>query len=269
MREHKTLIMGILNVTPDSFSDGGRFMSHEDAVRHALKMIADGADIIDVGGESSRPGARPVTADEEIRRVVPVIEALKAKSRVLISVDTCKAQVADEALAAGAGMLNDITALGDPAMGEVAARHGCDVVLMHMLGTPGVMQDKPRYGDVIADIRRYLRERSAAAEKAGIAPERLILDPGIGFGKTPEHNLEIIARIGEFREPGRRLMAGPSRKSFIGTLLGLPVEQRLEGTAAAVAACVLGGAEIVRVHDVLEMKRVASVCDAIRNAGNR
>lgn len=261
----KTLVMGIVNVTPDSFSDGGRFAQTEVAVEHGLRLAEEGADILDIGGESTRPGSDPVTLEEELRRVIPVIERLRAATSAAISIDTLKAEVARQAVAAGAEIINDITALeGDPAMAEAAARSGAGVVLMHMQGTPRTMQRDPRYEDVVGEIRHYLAQRMAAAEAAGIAPEQIALDPGIGFGKTLKHNLEIFRRLGELLELGRPVLIGPSRKGFIGKLLGgAPVEERVEGTAAAVTAAILGGSRIVRVHDVREMARVARVADAL------
>ncbi|MBI3391727.1 MAG: dihydropteroate synthase [Nitrospirae bacterium] len=263
--------MGILNVTPDSFSDGGRFAADGDAVRAAERMVEEGADIIDVGGESTRPGAPEVSAEEEIRRVVPVVEALAPRLPIPVSIDTAKAAVARAAIAAGAAIVNDVTALtGDPAMGDVAARAGVPVVLMHMRGTPRTMQADPEnlaYGDVVADVRAELSDRLARAERAGIDPALTIVDPGIGFAKTPEHNLALLARLNELAALGRPILVGPSRKSFIGHVLGLPVMDRLEGTAAAVAIAVMNGAHIVRVHDVGSMVRVVRMAAAIRGAG--
>ncbi|MCR4439690.1 MAG: dihydropteroate synthase [bacterium] len=260
----RTLIMGIVNVTPDSFSDGGKYFDLERAVEHAVELCRQGADIIDVGGESTRPGAEPVPADEEMRRVVPVIERLARRVTVPISVDTYKACVAEEALAAGAAMVNDISALrADPHMAEVVRRFGAAVVLMHMQGEPRTMQLDPRYQDVVGDIIAFLQERALACTAHGIPRSCLIADPGLGFGKTVEHNFEIIRRLAEFRCLQLPLLVGPSRKSFVGAVTGLPPQERLEGTAAAVAACVLNGAHIVRVHDVQAMRRVVAVADAI------
>jgi dihydropteroate synthase len=262
---HRTLIMGIVNVTPDSFSDGGRFATVDLAVQHGLQLFDEGADILDIGGESTRPGAAEVTLEEELERVIPVVELLAAQTSVPISVDTFKAEVARRAMAAGAVIINDITALsGDPEMPVVAAASGAGVVLMHMQGTPRTMQANPQYGDVVAEIRAYLAERMGAAQSAGIAADRIILDPGIGFGKTIDHNLEIFRRLGEFLELGRPILIGPSRKGFIGRLLGgAPPQERVEGTAAAVTAAIQGGARVVRVHDVGTMVRVARVADAL------
>jgi len=256
--------MGILNVTPDSFSDGGRYLDPDAAVARAKEMAAEGADIIDIGGESTRPGAEPVGADEELRRVLPVIERLGGDCPP-VSIDTSKAAVARAALAAGASIVNDVTALrGDREMAAVVAESGAGLVLMHMRGEPRTMQKNPRYDDVVGEIGAFFEERLDFARRAGIAPEQIVLDPGIGFGKTLSHNLEILRRLGEFLRLGRPVLVGPSRKSFIGHILGTPVEQRLEGTAAAVAAAVLGRASVVRVHDVKEMRRVALVAEAIR-----
>ncbi|NOZ57382.1 MAG: dihydropteroate synthase, partial [Calditrichaeota bacterium] len=231
---------------------------------HALEMVDAGADIIDVGGESTRPGAEPVSAQEERRRVVPVIRALRRQSDVLISIDTYKAEVAQAAVDAGADIVNDISGLGfDDGMPEVVAASGAGLVLMHIKGTPRTMQRNPVYGDVIGEISDYFAGRLGKAEEAGISREQVVLDPGIGFGKQLEHNLEILRRLKEFRRLGRPLLVGPSRKSFIGAILDLPPDQRLEGTAAAVALCVAGGADIVRVHDVPEMTRVVRVADAV------
>lgn len=260
-----THVMGIINVTPDSFSDGGRFSQTETAVEHGLKLVAEGADILDIGGESTRPGAAPVCLDEELARVIPVIERLRAATAVPISIDTTKAEVARQAAQAGAEIINDITALqGDPAMPAIAAASGAGVVLMHMLGTPQTMQVNPEYQDVVTEVRDYLGERMLAAKAAGIAAERIVLDPGIGFGKTIAHNLEIFRRMGEFMTLGRPILVGPSRKAFIGKILGgLPPGERVEGTAAAVTAAILAGARVVRVHDVGAIARVARVADAL------
>lgn len=261
----RVLFMGVLNVTPDSFSDGGRFLKTDDAIRRAEALADEGADLIDVGGESSRPGAAAVSIEEEIRRVVPVIEQLAKRLPIPISIDTTKAEVGRRALAAGARMINDISALRfDPEMAPLAARAGVPVVLMHMQGTPKDMQDHPVYTDVVREITEFFEARIRFAEQAGIARERIVLDPGIGFGKTTDHNLEILARLDEFRSVGRPLLIGPSRKSFIGRVLGLPVEERLEGTAAAVAVGILNGASIIRVHDVRAMGRVARTVEAIK-----
>jgi len=260
----RTYVMGILNVTPDSFSDGGRYADPARAVRHALRMVREGADLIDVGGESTRPGARAVPASEESRRVVPVVERLAARG-VLVSIDTSKARVAEAAFRAGAKILNDVTALrGDRGMARAAARAGVAVVLMHMKGTPRTMQRNPRYRDVVAEILRFFREKLKIALRAGIPRDKIVLDPGIGFGKVPEHNVEILRHLGEFRRLGCALAIGTSRKGFIGHFLGRRVDERMNGTAATVAAAILRGADVVRVHDVREMVDVARMTDLLR-----
>jgi dihydropteroate synthase len=261
----RTHVMGVLNVTPDSFSDGGRYLRPDRALAHAQQMADAGADLIDIGGESTRPGAPPVPLDEELRRVIPVIEKVAAHCQLPISIDTSKAGVARRAIEAGAAMVNDVTALrGDPAMARVVADAGVPVVLMHMRGTPATMQRRPRYRALMDDLVRFFRQRIAAASAAGIDRRRIILDPGLGFGKTLAHNLEILQRLEVLSRLGQPLLIGPSRKSFLGKLLNRSVDQRLEGTAAAVTAAVLHGAHVVRVHDVEEMVRVVRVADAIR-----
>jgi len=262
----RTALMGVVNVTPDSFSDGGQFLDTRTAVDHCRRLADDGADILDVGGESTRPGAADVPAGEEVRRVVPVIEAAASRLDVPISVDTGKPDVARAALEAGAAMINDVTAGSDPAMFALAAERGVPIVLMHMKGTPRTMQQNPRYDDVVGEIAAFLAARLDAASGAGVPTERVIVDPGIGFGKTAEHNFEIIARLGELGALGCPVLVGPSRKSFIGRVLGLDVGERLLGTAAAVVACVLGGAHVVRVHTVAEMRQVCDIADAVRRA---
>ncbi|MGB9662194.1 MAG: dihydropteroate synthase [Moorellaceae bacterium] len=260
----RTYIMGILNVTPDSFSDGGLYFEVERAVRRAREMVAAGADIIDIGGESTRPGADPLPLEEELRRVIPVVDRLVREVRVPLSVDTYKAEVARQALEHGATMINDISGLrADPEMVRVVARFGCPVVVMHIKGTPKNMQDNPTYEDVIAEVKEYLRQGVDLAAAAGLEREKVIVDPGIGFGKTLEHNLKILQCLDEFKTLGQPLLVGTSRKSFIGKLLGLPVNERLWGTAATVALSIVKGADIVRVHDVREMKQVAEVTDAV------
>ena len=259
-----THVMGILNVTPDSFSDGGHYLDAERAVAHAKAMVADGATLIDIGGESSRPGAVPVPPEEELSRVVPVIRALADAVDVPLSVDTSKACVARHALEAGAHLVNDITALhGDPEMAAVVAEIGAGVILMHIRGTPRTMQLAPRYDDVVGEIRQWLHERVQFAEASGIAPERIIVDVGIGFGKTTAHNLEILKRFDDFRELGKPMLIGTSRKSFIGNVLDLPVEERVEGTVATVCWAIAHGADIVRVHDVKATVRAARMTDAL------
>ncbi len=263
----KTLIMGILNITPDSFSDGGRFATTDTAVAHGLKMFEEGADIIDIGGESTRPGSDAVSQAEELKRVMPVIERLAGREGVVLSIDTYKAEVARRALDSGVHIVNDISGLRfDPDMAWVVAESGASVILMHIKGTPKNMQRNPVYGNLIEEIKTYLEESVKVAEDAGIAPEKILIDPGIGFGKSYEDNLEIIARLSEFRELGKAVLIGPSRKAFIGKILGdLPPEDRMEGTAAAVAISIMNGADIVRVHDVKAMSRVAKVAHAIRS----
>jgi dihydropteroate synthase len=259
----RTLIMGACNVTPDSFYDGGQYASVDAAVAHVLQLAGDGADYIDIGGESSRPGADPVSPKEEQARVLPVLDRL-ADAGLALSVDTYHADTAHAALQRGARMINDITALrGDPEMAGVVADSGCECVLMHMQGDPKGMQRAPRYNDVVDDICAFFEERMGYASQQGIREDRLWLDPGFGFGKTVAHNLELLRRLREFRRFSRPLLVGTSNKSTIGTVLDLPVDERMEGTAATVAAAVLNGADAVRVHDVKAMKRVAAMADAI------
>jgi dihydropteroate synthase len=261
----RTLVMGVVNVTPDSFSDGGRFLDPEDAVSHGLRLAEEGAYVLDVGGESTRPGSETVPATEELDRVVPVIKRLAAEVDVPVSVDTRKAEVAAAALAAGAVAVNDVTAGRDPEMFGVVQEAAAGLVLMHMLGEPKTMQREPRYDDVVGDIHGFLAERLEAAVHAGIDRDRLAVDPGLGFGKTYEHNLRLMREIDAFFDLGVPVVVGPSRKSFIGTALGdLPVDQRLEGTAGAVAYVAARGAHVIRVHDVEPMVRLLRVVDAIR-----
>jgi dihydropteroate synthase len=256
--------MGILNVTPDSFSDGGRFSARDAAIARGLALFEAGADVVDVGGESTRPGAESVAAGEERRRVVPVIEELRCRGAGFLSVDTSKAEVASAALEAGADIVNDVSGLRfDPAMGPLVARTGAAAVLMHLRGDFAGMHAAPRYDDVIGEIAAELRERVAAAATSGIREDQLLLDPGLGFSKDAAHSLETLRRLPELRALDRPLLVGPSRKSFIGRVLGCPPQERLLGTAAASAAAVLGGAHVLRVHDVREMVEVARVCDAI------
>ncbi|MBI5562122.1 MAG: dihydropteroate synthase [Deltaproteobacteria bacterium] len=262
----RTIIMGILNVTPDSFSDGGAFLEKDKAVEQGLRMAADGADWIDVGGESTRPGASPVPVEEELRRVVPVVEEL-CKAGLTVSIDTTKAAVAKAALEAGAEMVNDVSALGaDIGMAGVCRGHDALVVLMHMRGAPATMQYDAEYDDVMAAVFAHLAERMQFARGRGIDEEKIIIDPGIGFGKTAAGNLTLIRNIGEFRSLGRPVLVGASRKSFIGKLTGTDASQRLPGTIAAHTAAILAGADILRVHDVAEASAAAKVADAIRNA---
>lgn len=264
----RPVVMGILNVTPDSFSDGGEHFPLDAAVEHGQAMIRAGAEIIDVGGESSRPGADPVPIEEEIRRVVPVVEALAAETGVVVSIDTVKAAVAEQAVAAGATIVNDISGLhSDPRMTAVVRDTGAGCILMHMRGTPKTMQQDTRYDDIVEEIHTYFDDALKSAEAAGIDRERFILDPGIGFGKTAEQNLVLLIRCDRFRELHRPVLIGPSRKSFIGKVLSEPdPRQRVFGTAGAVACGVMRGADIVRVHDVAEMRQVALVAAAIRGS---
>lgn len=267
----RTLIMGVVNVTPDSFFDGGRYLEPQLAIAHGLELERQGAAILDVGGESTRPGAQPVSMEEELTRVIPVVEGLAAQSKVPVSIDTFKPEVARAAVSSGATLINDITGLRHPAMVEVAMELGVPVVVMHMLGDPGTMQSladpASAYGDVVTDIIHWLEERLSAAEEQGLERHQMLVDPGLGFGKTVDQNLELLARLGEFRSLGCPLLVGPSRKSFIGAVLEQPVDQRVEGTLATVVACALEGVEVVRVHDVAPAVRVAKVADAIRHAG--
>jgi dihydropteroate synthase len=261
----RTHIMGILNVTPDSFSDGGLFARPQQAIAHAREMVAAGADIIDIGGESTRPGAHPLSEEEELRRIIPIIERLSAEIAVPISVDTYKSAVAKKALKAGASIVNDISGLRfSRDMADVAAEFKAAVIIMHIKGTPRDMQQNPVYADVISEILSYLEEGIEIAVRGGVDREKVLVDPGIGFGKTLEHNLIILNRLDEFRALGRPVVLGTSRKKFIGTILGIPEpEQRVEGTAATVAAGIERGASVVRVHDVGRMAQVARMTDAI------
>ena len=262
------IVMGVLNITPDSFSDGGRFLDTDKAIEHGLKMASDGAAIIDIGAESTRPGAEPVSTDEQIRRVVPVIEALCKKIKVPISIDTNRSEVAEAALEAGASMINDITALSDERMGELAAEKQVPVALMHMQGTPATMQIEPKYEDVVNDVLRFLLEKANRAEQFGIPKERIFIDPGIGFGKTLEHNLKLLRNIDKFVTAGYRVLVGTSRKSFIGKITNKEKpSDRIFGTAASVALCVAKGVSVVRVHDIAEMIDVVKVATAITSEG--
>ncbi|PKL52175.1 MAG: dihydropteroate synthase [Nitrospira bacterium HGW-Nitrospira-1] len=262
----KTHIMGVLNITPDSFSDGGQYFDKSRAVDHALRMIDEGADILDIGGESTRPGSEPVTLDEELRRTIPVIEALAKSISIPISIDTYKSKVAVQALEAGASIVNDISGLRfDPEMPEVISRFKVPVVIMHIKGAPKNMQVNPQYEALIPEIMDYFRTGIEIAAQFGIPENMIILDPGIGFGKTFEHNLLIINNLEQFAVFKKPLLIGPSRKAFLGKILGgLPPQERLEGTAASVAISIIKGAHIVRVHDVKEMARAAKVADAIK-----
>jgi dihydropteroate synthase len=260
--------MGVLNITPDSFSDGGKFLKVEDAVKQGIKISEEGADIIDIGGESTRPGSDPATIEEELSRVIPVIEILSKEIDVPVSIDTYKSEVAKRALEAGAEMINDISALRfDPEMKEVAAEYQVPIVLMHIKGTPKNMQENPYYENVIKEIIEYLRESIQMANDGGIEEKNIIIDPGIGFGKRLEDNLNILKNLKKFSILNCPILVGPSRKSFIGKILDLSVEERLEGSLAALAVAIMNGANIVRVHDVKESKRVAGLVDAILRAG--
>ncbi|MBX6312497.1 MAG: dihydropteroate synthase [Isosphaeraceae bacterium] len=255
--------MGIVNVTPDSFSDGGRALALHAAVAQAERMEAEGADLIDIGGESSRPGAEPIDLDEELRRVVPAVAAIARAVRIPISVDTTKAEVARRALEAGAAIVNDITALGgDPAMPRVVAEAGAGVVLMHMQGTPRTMQLDPRYDDVVAEVRDFLARRLEWAEALGIARERIALDPGIGFGKTLAHNLTLLRHLDRLADLGCALLVGTSRKGFLGTLTGRPISERATASAVSGLAAIVRGAQVVRVHDVGAMADALKVWEA-------
>ncbi|HKE96815.1 MAG TPA: dihydropteroate synthase [Povalibacter sp.] len=263
------MVMGVLNVTPDSFSDGGRYSNFNRAVDHALAMIEAGAAIIDVGGESTRPGARAISEDEEIRRVVPVVEALVARTEIPVSVDTSKAAVIRAATGAGAVMINDVRALQDEGALQAAAESNAAVCLMHMQGEPRTMQISPQYENVVAEVRAFLGSRAAACESAGITRERIVVDPGIGFGKRVEHNIQLLARIPDLLELRLPVLIGVSRKSMFGTLLGRPVEQRLAGGLAAATAAVLAGARIVRAHDVAQTVDAIRIAATLQAAGYR
>lgn len=274
----RTCIMGVLNVTPDSFSDGGRFFAIDRAVAHGERLAAEGADILDIGGESTRPFSESVPAEAEIRRVIPVIEKLAGRIRIPISIDTTKAAVARRALDAGAAIINDVSALRmDPEIAGVAAAAGVPVILMHMLGTPKTMQKAPAYDDLLGEVNAFLADAKTRATDAGISPSHIIVDPGIGFGKTLTHNLELIRGIGSFDALSAPILIGPSRKAFIRTLLqggcgGAEVTPEMPavetGTQAAVAAAIVGGAHMVRVHNVANARATAAIADAIVNAGS-
>jgi dihydropteroate synthase len=262
--------MGIINVTPDSFSDGGAFLDPGKAAEHGLGLACAGADVLDVGGESTRPGSLPVSEDEELRRVLPVIRMLRAKTSVLLSVDTTKAAVARAALDAGADIVNDTSGLRfDPEMAPVVARSGAAVILMHMKGVPRTMQESPHYDDLLGEVRSFLAQRIQEAETAGIPSDRIIVDPGIGFGKTAEHNLILLNRLDALQELGRPVCVGFSRKAFIGRVLGLPPEERLEGTIAAAVLSVSRGARILRVHDVGPVAKAVRLAEAVLDATER
>jgi dihydropteroate synthase len=258
----RPLIMGVVNVTPDSFSDGGLFLDARQAVAHARRLIEEGADILDIGGESTRPGAAPVTLEEERRRVLPVLESL-ADCGVPVSVDTRKPQLMRDAVAAGAAMVNDVAALAAPGALEAVAKAPVAVCLMHMQGEPGTMQANPSYRDVVVEVREYLAGRVAAAESAGITRDRIVVDPGFGFGKTLEHNLALLAGLRELRLPGVALLAGLSRKAMLGKLTGREPNERVHASVAAALAAVQNGAHIVRVHDVAATRDALTVWNAV------
>ncbi len=260
----RTLIMGVLNVTPDSFSDGGEFLDPDKAVEHACRMVADGADIIDIGGQSTRPGSDPVTQEEELRRVRPVLDKLAGRISAPISVDTFEPKVAEACLELGAVAINDVTGFRNPTMIEVAACHKAPVVLMHMRGTPKTMQHDISYRDVVEDLKAFFASRVAEVREKGV--QEIMIDPGIGFGKTAQHNLEILKRLSEFKDLGLPVLVGPSRKSFIGKITGDPPDGRVEGTLAAVSVAILNGASAVRVHDVKACKRAVRIVDAVRKS---
>lgn len=264
----KTYVMGILNVTPDSFSDGGMFFDKNAAVKRGIEMAREGADIIDVGGESTRPGALEVSVDDEIGRVIPVIEALVKKIAIPISIDTRKSEVAEAAIKAGATIINDVSGLAnDERIARVAAKHGATLIVMHMKGTPADMQVAPKYKDLIGEILESLRSSVSKGLAAGISKEKIVIDPGIGFGKTVEHNLEIISRLDEFKQLGYAICVGTSRKSFIGKVLDRPgTDDRLAGSIATAAIAVMKGANIIRAHDVAETCQAARITDAVKRA---
>ena len=269
MLGRKTVVMGVLNVTPDSFSDGGKYLNVRQAVEHALQMQRDGADIVDIGAESTRPGSEEIPVAEELARLLPVLESVRGKLKIPISVDTQNAAVAEIAIGAGAAMINDVSGLRhDPRLAEVVARHGVPLILMHMRGTPRTMQKLPFAKDVMKDVLNGLRNSASIARKAGIAKNKIIVDPGIGFGKSFEQNYELLAKLNEIAKLGYPLLVGTSRKGFLGKTLArngepAPAEKRIWGTAATVTASILGGAHIVRVHDVAEMAQVARVADCV------
>ncbi len=266
----RTLLMGILNVTPDSFSDGGLFFDTENAIYHGLRMVEEGADIIDVGGESTRPGSKPLELEEELRRVIPVIESLAKKIDVPISIDTYKSAAAKRAIEAGAEIINDISGLHfDRTLADVSAKEDTPLILMHIRGTPETMQKNVHYDSLFSEILRYLRDSIQMAESAGVDPQQIIIDPGIGFGKTVDDNLMIIKNLHEFRVLGKPILLGTSRKTFIGKILKEGLGGRLEGTISSIAIGVLNGAHIIRSHDILETKKAISIADAVRLAGTK
>jgi dihydropteroate synthase len=264
----RTVVMGVLNVTPDSFSDGGRFLALEAAVAHGLRLVEEGAAIIDIGGESTRPGASPVEVDEELRRVVPVVERLrKAAPQAIISVDTSKPEVIRETTAAGAGLINDVRALTEPGALEMAAASGCAVCLMHMQGDPRSMQKSPSYVDVVKEVKAFLAERAQACRAAGVSADRLVIDPGFGFGKTLEHNVELLRRLPELAASGLPVLVGLSRKSIVGTLTGRSAGDRVYGSIALAVIATMKGAHIVRAHDVSATVDALKIVTAIAHSG--
>jgi len=268
-KKKQSLIMGILNVTPDSFSDGGKYLEKNTAINHALEMIDQGADIIDIGGESTRPFSDPVSLKEEISRVVPVIEGIRKKSDICISIDTTKSQVATAALNSGASVINDVSAMEvDPLMVDVALKFDCPLIIMHMKGTPKNMQDDPQYESLISDIKDYLLDRTDFIISKGINPKKIVIDPGIGFGKTVENNFEIINNLKHFTSMDFPVLLGASRKSFIGISLNLPEEDRLEGSLAANIIGFQNGAKIFRVHDVAETNKALIIANKIFNSNH-
>jgi len=260
-------VMGIVNNTPDSFSGDGTGGDAEAAIRRGLHMFESGADLVDIGGESTRPGAEPVPASEEMARTIPVVEELSKRFPSRVSIDTMKPEIAEAALYAGASIVNDVSGLRNARMIEVVAEHDAAVVIMHMLGEPRTMQLRPRYKDVVREIKEYLADRIEAAEREGVDPKKIMIDPGIGFGKTLDHNLEILAGLGELRSLNKPIMIGVSRKSFIGSITGVPANERLDGSIAAAVMAVVKGADIVRAHDVPETVRALKVAHAIFRAG--
>ena len=265
----KTYVMGVLNVTPDSFSDGGKFFNKDKAIAQGLSMARDGADIIDVGGESTRPGAGDLNIEEEIARTAPVIEGLSKKLKIPISIDTRKSEVAEAAIKAGASMINDVSGLRhDPRLADVAAKYGVAIILMHMKGTPRNMQDNPEYNNLMKEIIDSLKGSIGIAKEAGVAEDKIIVDPGIGFGKGVEHNLEILRSLGELKSLGRPICIGTSRKSFIGKVLNIPnADDRLAGTLATCVMAVTNGADILRVHDVKDCREAAAMVDSVLKSG--
>jgi dihydropteroate synthase len=259
-------IMGVLNVTPDSFSDSGRYTNPDAAVAHALRMVEQGADVLDIGAESTKPGALPIDEEEERRRLIPIVRAICRQTTIPVSIDTTKASIAQQALDAGAALINDISALRfDARMGEVVAKSGAGLILMHMQGNPQTMQHAAQYTDVVEEVRQFLKTRLDAAKESGIPPERILLDPGIGFGKNCQHNVVLLDRLDALLTLGRPLVVGVSRKAFIGKILGRPIDERLMGTAGAVAVAVMKGARMVRVHDVAPIRDVVKMIEAIQS----